>query len=75
MHHQDIYRRHYANEESYHEETRTRRVVDHVARLLCPKQEPIQPSLQTYDRIDELAQLITNELPCFIFPSAFNSAH
>jgi len=44
--------------------TRKKRVVDHVARLLCPKQEPIQLSLATYDLLDELAKPTPTELPC-----------
>jgi len=46
--------------------TRTRRVVDHVARLLCPKLPLIPVSLATYDRLDELASLTPTELPCAI---------
>jgi hypothetical protein len=39
--------------------TRTRpgRQRDCVARILCPKRDPIAPSLATYERIDELARL------------------
>jgi hypothetical protein len=44
--------------------TRKRRVVDHVARLLCPKLPLIPVSLATYDRIDDLARPTLTELPC-----------
>ena len=43
---------------------RTRRVKDHVARLLCPKLPLIEPSLAVYERLDELAQPTRDELPC-----------
>ena len=43
---------------------RTGRVVDHVARLLAPKQPLIEPSLAVYERLDELAQPTRDELPC-----------
>ena len=43
---------------------RKKRVVDHVARLLCPKLPTIPVSLATYDRIDELARPTLTELPC-----------
>src|SRR5258708_6655955 len=46
--------------------TRKRRVVDHVARLLCPKLPPIPLSLATYERIDELARPTPTELDCSI---------
>jgi hypothetical protein len=46
--------------------TRKERVVDHVARLLCPKLPIIPVSLATYDRLDELARLTPTELPCAI---------
>jgi hypothetical protein len=45
---------------------RTRRDRDCVARLLCPKRDPIPLSLATYDRIDELTQPTLDELPCLI---------
>jgi hypothetical protein len=43
---------------------RAERTRDCVARILCPKRDTIPLSLQTYDRIDELAQLTRDELPC-----------
>jgi hypothetical protein len=43
---------------------RAKRQRDCVARLLCPKCDTIAPSTATYDRLDELAQPTTNELPC-----------
>src|SRR5258706_775864 len=46
--------------------TRKKRVVDHVARLLCPKLPLIEPSLAVYERIDELAQPTPTELDCSI---------
>src|SRR5258708_7307361 len=46
--------------------TRKKRVVDHVARLLCPKCDPTPLSLATYDRIDELAKPTLTELDCRI---------
>jgi hypothetical protein len=45
---------------------RTRRVVDHVARLLCPKRDPVPLSLATLDRLDELAKPTPTELDCSI---------
>jgi hypothetical protein len=42
------------------------RVTDHVARLLCPKRDPIPPSLATYDRIDELSRPTPTELECCV---------
>jgi hypothetical protein len=45
---------------------RAERTRDCVARLLCPKRDPIPLSLATYERIDELAQLTRDELPCSI---------
>ncbi|SRR5260221_553944 len=44
--------------------TRKKQVKDHVAQLLCPKRDPIPPTLAMYDRIDELARLTRDELPC-----------
>ena len=43
---------------------RAKRQRDCVARLLCPKRDPIPPTLAMYDRIDELARLTRDELPC-----------
>ncbi|SRR5260221_7349356 len=46
--------------------TRKKRLVDHVARLLCPKLPLIPPSLATYERLDELATPTPTELECDI---------
>ena len=43
---------------------RAERTRDCVARILCPKLPTIPPSLETYDRIDELARPTLTELPC-----------
>ena len=43
---------------------RRQRTRDCVARLLCPKRDPVPPSIATYDRIDELARPTLTELPC-----------
>ena len=43
---------------------RAKRQRDCVARLLCPKRDPIPPTLAMYDRIDELARLTPTELDC-----------
>jgi hypothetical protein len=43
---------------------RRQRTRDCVARLLCPKRDPVPPSIATYDRIDELARPTLSELPC-----------
>ncbi len=45
---------------------RARRDRDCVARLLCPKRDPIPLSLATYDLLDELARLTPTELECSI---------
>jgi hypothetical protein len=40
------------------------RVRDNVARIICPKLPPIEPSLTTLDRLDELSVPTPTELPC-----------
>jgi hypothetical protein len=45
---------------------RAKRQRDCVARLLCPKRDPIPPSIATFDRIDELARPTPTELDCCI---------
>jgi hypothetical protein len=45
---------------------RAERQRDCVARLLCPKRDPIPLSLATYERIEELARLTPTELECSI---------
>ncbi len=44
--------------------TRKKRVVDHVARLLCPKRDPVPLSLATYDRLDDRAKPTPTQLDC-----------
>ncbi len=45
---------------------RAKRQRDCVARLLCPKRDPIPLSLATLDRIDELSRPTPTELDCSI---------
>jgi hypothetical protein len=45
---------------------RAERTRDCVARILCPKRDPIPLSVATYDRIDELSEPTPTELDCSI---------